>query len=137
MKSNCPLIAGGDIVCNACGLYQKIHGQARPITLKKDNVQTRKRKQNRAGDPSLGLMSSMASSAFPGVKMEAAMAGLAGSSSSFGWPNSYWQQFQQSQALQYPSAAYSAASAAAYSQYYGQTGGPTAAPAPAPAYGAY
>lgn len=136
MKSNCPLIAGGDIVCNACGLYQKIHGQARPITLKKDNVQTRKRKQNRTGDPSLGLMSSMATSAFPGVKMEAAMAGLAGSSSSFGWPNSYWQQFQQSQALQYPSAAYSAASAAAYSQYYtGQTSAPPAAPAPA--YGAY
>ena len=133
MNSNCLLIAGGDIVCNACGLYQKIHGQARPITLKKDNVQTRKRKQNKTMDPSLGLMSSMASSAFPGVKMEAAMAGLTGSSSSFGWPNSYWQQFQQSQALQYPSAAYSAA----YSQYYAQPGA-SAASAPAPAaYGAY
>ena len=130
MKSNCPLIAGGDIVCNACGLYQKIHGQARPITLKKDNVQTRKRKQNKV-DPSLGLMSSMANSSFPMVKMEASMA------SSFGWPNSYWQQFQQSQALQYPSAAYSAASAA-YSQYYGGQPG-TAGPAPpaAPAYGTY
>ena len=37
----------GDIVCNACGLYQKIHNQPRPITLKKDSVQTRKRKQNK------------------------------------------------------------------------------------------
>ena len=79
-------------------------------------------------DPSLGLMSSMANSSFPMVKMEASMA------SSFGWPNSYWQQFQQSQALQYPSAAYSAA----YSQYYGGQPG-TAGPAPpaATAYGTY
>ncbi len=35
----------GEIVCNACGLYQKIHNQPRPISLKKENLQTRKRKQ--------------------------------------------------------------------------------------------
>ena len=35
----------GKVVCNACGLYQKVHNQPRPISLKKENVQTRKRKQ--------------------------------------------------------------------------------------------
>ena len=35
----------GEIVCNACGLYQKIHNQPRPISLKKESLQTRKRKQ--------------------------------------------------------------------------------------------
>merc|ERR1712012_1339897 len=34
----------GEIVCNACGLYQKVHNQPRPISLKKENILTRKRK---------------------------------------------------------------------------------------------
>ncbi|CAB3386130.1 Hypothetical predicted protein [Cloeon dipterum] len=34
----------GDPVCNACGLYYKLHGVSRPLTMKKDNIQTRKRK---------------------------------------------------------------------------------------------
>jgi uncharacterized Zn finger protein (UPF0148 family) len=38
----------GKVVCNACGLYQKVHNQPRPITLKKENLQTRKRKQSKA-----------------------------------------------------------------------------------------
>merc|ERR1719192_503371 len=107
-----------DMVCNACGLYQKIHGQPRPITLKKDNVQTRKRKQSKHDHHSL-----LGASSFP-LKMES-MSSLP--SSSFAWPNSYWPSFQQSQAM-YP---YTAASA--YSQYYGQTN-PAAATS---TYGAY
>jgi len=39
----------GEIVCNACGLYQKIHNTPRPISLKKDNILTRKRKQGKKG----------------------------------------------------------------------------------------
>jgi uncharacterized Zn finger protein (UPF0148 family) len=34
----------GETVCNACGLYNKLHGASRPITLKKENIQTRNRK---------------------------------------------------------------------------------------------
>ncbi|XP_072267430.1 transcription factor GATA-6 isoform X2 [Pyxicephalus adspersus] len=34
----------GEPVCNACGLYMKLHGVPRPLAMKKDGIQTRKRK---------------------------------------------------------------------------------------------
>ncbi|XP_070600566.1 transcription factor GATA-5 [Erythrolamprus reginae] len=34
----------GEPVCNACGLYMKLHGVARPLAMKKESIQTRKRK---------------------------------------------------------------------------------------------
>ncbi|ESO86040.1 hypothetical protein LOTGIDRAFT_129788 [Lottia gigantea] len=34
----------GEPVCNACGLYYKLHGIHRPLAMKKDGIQTRKRK---------------------------------------------------------------------------------------------
>lgn len=34
----------GEPVCNACGLYYKLHKLNRPLTMKKDNIQRRKRK---------------------------------------------------------------------------------------------
>jgi len=36
----------GDTVCNACGLYHKLHKTPRPITMKKEVIQTRNRKLN-------------------------------------------------------------------------------------------
>jgi len=34
----------GEPVCNACGLYYKLHGICRPLAMKKDTIQNRKRK---------------------------------------------------------------------------------------------
>jgi len=34
----------GEPVCNACGLYYKLHGSQRPISMKKENIQSRNRK---------------------------------------------------------------------------------------------
>ncbi|NXY88144.1 GATA6 factor, partial [Alcedo cyanopectus] len=36
--------AEGEPVCNACGLYMKLHGVPRPLAMKKEGIQTRKRK---------------------------------------------------------------------------------------------
>ena len=34
----------GEVVCNACGLYRKIHGRDRPLKMRKDTVLGRRRK---------------------------------------------------------------------------------------------
>ncbi|RWS02651.1 GATA-binding factor 5-A-like protein, partial [Dinothrombium tinctorium] len=34
----------GDPVCNACGLYFKLHNVNRPLAMRKEGIQTRKRK---------------------------------------------------------------------------------------------
>ncbi|VDD96112.1 unnamed protein product [Enterobius vermicularis] len=36
--------AAGQPVCNACGLYHKLHNVERPISMKKEGIQTRNRK---------------------------------------------------------------------------------------------
>ncbi|XP_014664973.1 PREDICTED: transcription factor GATA-4-like isoform X2 [Priapulus caudatus] len=38
----------GEPVCNACGLYYKLHNIARPLAMKKEGIQTRKRKPKTA-----------------------------------------------------------------------------------------
>ncbi len=38
----------GTPVCNACGLYHKLHGKNRPISMRKDSFQRRKRKEGTA-----------------------------------------------------------------------------------------
>ncbi|KTG39658.1 hypothetical protein cypCar_00023143 [Cyprinus carpio] len=40
--------AEGEPVCNACGLYMKLHGIPRPLAMKKESIQTRKRKPKMA-----------------------------------------------------------------------------------------
>ena len=37
--------SAGSPVCNSCGLYKKLHGIDRPLQMRKDKVQHRKRKQ--------------------------------------------------------------------------------------------
>ncbi|KPV78542.1 uncharacterized protein RHOBADRAFT_9314, partial [Rhodotorula graminis WP1] len=33
----------GNSICNACGLYYKLHGQHRPVNLKKPTIKRRRR----------------------------------------------------------------------------------------------
>ncbi|XP_061113802.1 GATA-binding factor 1-A [Conger conger] len=50
--------ASGEPVCNACGLYFKLHNVNRPLTMKKDGIQTRNRKvsnKNKKGKKSGGV----------------------------------------------------------------------------------
>jgi len=46
----------GEPVCNACGLYFKLHGVNRPLAMKKDNIQTRKRKPKGAKEVNSSVM---------------------------------------------------------------------------------
>ncbi|KAG7304628.1 hypothetical protein JYU34_011609 [Plutella xylostella] len=39
----------GEPVCNACGLYYKLHGVNRPLAMRKEGIQTRKRKPKKSG----------------------------------------------------------------------------------------
>ncbi|KAH8383289.1 hypothetical protein KR009_007839, partial [Drosophila setifemur] len=44
----------GEPVCNACGLYYKLHGVNRPLAMRKDGIQTRKRKPKKTGSGPTG-----------------------------------------------------------------------------------
>jgi hypothetical protein len=41
--------AAGSPICNACGLYEKLHDTSRPMEMRKDSIQKRKRKQPSQG----------------------------------------------------------------------------------------
>ncbi|XP_065365821.1 myb-like protein Q isoform X2 [Calliphora vicina] len=41
----------GNPVCNACGLYYKLHNMNRPLSMKKEGIQKRKRKPKNSGVP--------------------------------------------------------------------------------------
>ena len=93
---------GAEIVCNACGLYYKVHGVDRPVHLKKDNIQTRKRKSIKTeGAASLAAASPYSSfnysSMFPSP-MSSPVSPLSSMSSvcpmSSMYCNSYWSQYQ-------------------------------------------
>ncbi|XP_044728214.1 GATA-binding factor A-like isoform X2 [Chrysoperla carnea] len=44
----------GEPVCNACGLYFKLHGVNRPLAMRKDGIQTRKRKPKKSSSGGSG-----------------------------------------------------------------------------------
>lgn len=49
----------GEPVCNACGLYFKLHGVNRPLAMRKDGIQTRKRKPKKSGSSGSELAKKM------------------------------------------------------------------------------
>ncbi|XP_058449477.1 GATA-binding factor A isoform X2 [Malaya genurostris] len=50
----------GEPVCNACGLYFKLHGVNRPLAMRKDGIQTRKRKPKKSSSGTGGATDVMA-----------------------------------------------------------------------------
>ncbi|XP_017278680.1 transcription factor GATA-4 isoform X2 [Kryptolebias marmoratus] len=50
--------AEGEPVCNACGLYMKLHGVPRPLAMKKEGIQTRKRKPKNLNKSQTGPLGS-------------------------------------------------------------------------------
>merc|ERR1712130_526238 len=94
---------------NACGLYHKIHGVDRPLHLRKDSIQTRKRKSMK--NEGLNPSSPYSSLAYPFLSAGSAFSTSSSSSlpvpsfsspsSSFSVPsfpsmycNTYWSQYQ-------------------------------------------
>ncbi|KAF7297407.1 hypothetical protein MIND_00974300 [Mycena indigotica] len=69
----------GKTVCNACGLYYKLHGSARPISMKSDVIRKRSRHDARRGG---AVASAETPTASPGVSRRASPAPGASSSSS-------------------------------------------------------
>ncbi|XP_069972329.1 uncharacterized protein [Penaeus vannamei] len=70
--------SNGDPVCNACGLYYKLHNINRPLTMKKESIQTRKRKPKKSSDSK----SSSTSSSIPSSATSSGTSTLTTSSSS-------------------------------------------------------
>ncbi|XP_072379792.1 uncharacterized protein [Diabrotica undecimpunctata] len=62
----------GEPVCNACGLYYKLHSVNRPLSMKKDSIQTRKRKPkgSKESNASSTHIPRNMSTLLPGIKME-------------------------------------------------------------------
>ncbi|KAF5305672.1 hypothetical protein FQA39_LY09161 [Lamprigera yunnana] len=64
----------GEPVCNACGLYFKLHSVNRPLSMKKEGIQTRKRKPKNSGSVHQNHLPSLAStSAGLGLQTRAMM----------------------------------------------------------------
>ena len=85
-------------VCNACGLYFKVHGRDRPTQLRKDVVQTRKRKQKVKPDPNAN---SIPGSSLAHHHVHPSIA----SSNPFSWDlssSSYYNGLSTSSTLQFP-----------------------------------
>ncbi|CAG9782640.1 unnamed protein product [Diatraea saccharalis] len=62
--------AHGETVCNACGLYYKLHNVNRPLAMKKDAIQTRKRKPKNGMKSERNIKTAVQRTLSSGVKME-------------------------------------------------------------------
>ncbi|KAF9406645.1 hypothetical protein HW555_013052 [Spodoptera exigua] len=60
----------GETVCNACGLYYKLHNINRPLAMKKDSIQTRKRKPKNSIKAERSIKAAVQRTVTSGVKIE-------------------------------------------------------------------
>ncbi|KAF9795860.1 hypothetical protein SFRURICE_006963 [Spodoptera frugiperda] len=60
----------GETVCNACGLYYKLHNINRPLAMKKDSIQTRKRKPKNSIKTERSIKAAVQRTVASGVKIE-------------------------------------------------------------------
>ncbi|CAH0600125.1 unnamed protein product [Chrysodeixis includens] len=65
----------GETVCNACGLYYKLHNINRPLAMKKDSIQTRKRKPKNSIKAERSIKTAVQRTITSGVKIENLMEG--------------------------------------------------------------
>ncbi|XP_023367771.1 transcription factor GATA-5 isoform X2 [Otolemur garnettii] len=61
----------GEPVCNACGLYMKLHGVPRPLAMKKESIQTRKRKPKSVAKTKVSTGSAASTTASPSTATSA------------------------------------------------------------------
>jgi len=74
----------GESVCNACGLYYKLHNVSRPMSMKKDGIQTRNRKLSSKSKKKKGMLG------FPDMLKPLDRSGFGGfGSSGFGFGSTY------------------------------------------------
>lgn len=59
----------GEPVCNACGLYFKLHGVNRPLAMRKDGIQTRKRKPKKSSGSGGEVIPSTSTSSTPAASI--------------------------------------------------------------------
>ncbi|XP_022820499.1 transcription factor GATA-4-like isoform X3 [Spodoptera litura] len=71
----------GETVCNACGLYYKLHNINRPLAMKKDSIQTRKRKPKNSIKAERSIKAAVQRTVTSGVKIENLLESGAGAGS--------------------------------------------------------
>ncbi|XP_035430914.2 transcription factor BCFI isoform X4 [Spodoptera frugiperda] len=71
----------GETVCNACGLYYKLHNINRPLAMKKDSIQTRKRKPKNSIKTERSIKAAVQRTVASGVKIENLLESGAGAGS--------------------------------------------------------
>ncbi|XP_075979508.1 uncharacterized protein LOC142978805 isoform X2 [Anticarsia gemmatalis] len=106
--------AHGETVCNACGLYYKLHNINRPLAMKKDSIQTRKRKPKNSMKAERNLKNAVQRTITSAVKIENMLEGGGGARSPLAL-NYYVQQHALK--LEEPPPAHGAHAHAAHALY--------------------
>ncbi|XP_058797367.1 GATA-binding factor A-like isoform X3 [Phymastichus coffea] len=111
----------GEPVCNACGLYFKLHGINRPLAMRKDGIQTRKRKPKKTPESGARQSAQDHDGGAPAASSPAHELKASHQQSHGQHPQQQQQQQQQHQLDVKPSSASSGSSSAERPVYLGHT----------------